>query len=171
MTRAELDAWPDDGRRHELIDGVLIVTPVPPTRHQAALMGLFDVLHRSRPDGLIALLGPVDVVLADDTVMRPDLVVARRADFTERDLPGAPLLVVEVLSPSTRLVDLELKRARYEDAGCPSYWVFDPDRVELTVWELEGEGYREPVVVRGDATFRARAPYPVEVTPSRVAAG
>ena len=168
MTRAELDALPDDGRRHELIDGVLVVTPAPSIRHQVALASLFDLLRAACPEDLIALTAPLDVALSDDTVVQPDLLVARRSDFTEKDLPGPPLLAVEVLSPSTRLVDLNLKRARYEAAGCPSYWVFDPDLVELTVWELGADGYGPPTVVRADATYGARAPYPVEVTPSRV---
>ncbi|WP_460835519.1 Uma2 family endonuclease [Nocardioides hungaricus] len=171
MTRAELDALPDDGRRHELIDGVLVVTPAPLVRHQHAVMNLVRALDTALPPGLLLYTAPLDVVLGDDTLVQPDLLVARRADFTERDLSAPPLLAVEVLSPSTRRVDLNLKRVRYEAAGCPSYWVFDPDRVELTVWELDGAGYGSPTVVRGDETFRARAPYPVEVTPSRIAAG
>jgi len=171
MTRAELDALPDDGRRHELIDGVLVVTPAPSSRHQRAVINLIVTLHAALPDGLELMTAPFDVVFADDTVVEPDVLVARAEDIAEKNLPVAPLLAVEVLSPSTRRVDLNLKRVRYEAAGCPSYWVFDPDRVELTVWELDGAGYGSPTVVRGDETFRARAPYPVEVTPSRIAAG
>lgn len=168
MTRAERDALPDDGRRHELIDGVLVVTPAPAFRHQNAVASLFRLLDAGRPTGLVLLTAPFDVALADDTVVEPDLLVARYSDFTEKDLPVAPLLAVEVLSPSTRLVDLNLKRARYEEARCPAYWVFDPDRAELTVWELGPGGYGEATVVRGDVTYRAARPYPVEVTPSRV---
>ncbi len=102
FTRAELDALPDDGRRHELIDGILIVSPAPSPRHQIALAALHLILARACPDELIVLFAPLDVALAVDTVMQPDLLVARRADFTDRDLPMAPLLAVEVLSPSTR---------------------------------------------------------------------
>ena len=168
MTRAELDALPDDGRRHELIDGVLVVTPAPLVRHQAAVMGLIRLLDAACPQGLRLLTAPVDVALGEDTVVQPDLLVADREQFTERDLPGAPLLAIEVLSPSTRLIDLNLKKARYEAAGCPSYWVFDPDRVELTAWELVGDGYGEPTVVVGDEVFRALQPFAVEVVPSLI---
>ncbi len=170
MTRAELDALPDDGRRHELVDGVLVVTPAPLVRHQAAVMGLFRLLDGTRPADLLLLTAPVDVALADDTVVQPDLLVAPRAQFTERDLPGPPLLAVEVLSPSTRLVDLNLKKARYEAAGCPSYWVFDPDRVELVVWELADGAYGSPIVAAGDDVFRAQRPYVVEISPSEILA-
>ena len=169
MTRAELDALPDDGRRHELIDGVLVVTPAPLIRHQAAVMGFIRLLDNSCPERLVLFTAPVDVVLADDTVVQPDLLVARRSQFTERDLPGPPLLAVEVLSPSTRLVDLNLKKARYEAAGCPSYWVFDPDRAELMVWELADGAYGLPTVVAGDEVFRAERPYAVEIVPSEIA--
>jgi len=91
-------APPDDGRRHELIDGVLLVTPAPSVRHQVAVANLFALLRAGCPESLIALTAPLDVALADDTIVQPDLVVARRQDFTEQDLPTAPLLVVEVLS-------------------------------------------------------------------------
>ncbi|MGY4719341.1 Uma2 family endonuclease [Naumannella huperziae] len=64
-------------------------------------------------------------------------------DFAERDLPAAPLLAVEILSPSTRLIDLNLKRARYQQAGSPSYWVVDPEARTVTVWELAADGYAE----------------------------
>ena len=121
------------------------------------------------PDDLDLFTAPVDVALADDTVVQPDLLVAPRSQFTERDLPGPPLLAVEVLSPSTRLVDLNLKKARYEAAGCSSYWVFDPDRAELMVWELVDGAYGPPTVVAGDDVFRAQRPYPVEIVPSAIA--
>lgn len=169
MTRAELDALPDDGRRHELIDGVLVVTPAPLIRHQRAVIRLISILQAGLPPELELFPAPVDVALADDTVVQPDLLVAPRSQFTERDLPGPPLLAVEVLSPSTRLVDLNLKKARYEAAGCPSYWVFDPDRAELMVWELADDTYGPPTVVAGDDVFRAQRPYAVEIVPSAIA--
>jgi Uma2 family endonuclease len=167
MTRAELDALPDDGRRHELIDGVLLVTPAPRFHHQLASAGMFRILDAARPGHLVLLTAPFDVALADDTVVEPDLLVAPRVEFTEKDLPTAPLLAVEILSPSTRLIDLNLKRARYEAAGCPSYWVFDPDRLELTVWELSEDGYEPPLTASGDDVLRLSRPYPVEIRPSR----
>lgn len=98
FTRAELDALPDDGRRHELIDGILILSPAPSLAHQRALARLFLILERACPDGeLEVLFAPLDVALAEDTVMQPDLLVARREDFTARGPPVAPLLAVEVL--------------------------------------------------------------------------
>ncbi len=102
LTRADLVQVPDDGHRYELVDGTLVVTPAPAVRHQRAVANLLVCLKASCPDPLDVLTAPLDVALADDTVLQPDLLVARRGDFTDRDLPVAPLLAVEVLSPSTR---------------------------------------------------------------------
>lgn len=75
------------------------------------------LLHASCPEGWDVTLAPLDVVLADDTALQPDLLVARRDDFTARNLPVPQVLAVEIVSPSTRLIDLNLKKARFERAG------------------------------------------------------
>jgi Uma2 family endonuclease len=170
LTRADLDAIPDDGHRYELLDGSLVVTPAPARRHQRLVGELHLLLRQTCPAELEVLLAPFDVALAPDTVLQPDLLVARRSDTTERDLPAAPLLAIEVLSPSTRLIDLNLKRARYEAAGCPSYWVVDPEGPSVTVWELEAGAYVEVANLGGDDTWVARAPYSVELNPRRLEA-
>ena len=166
FTRADLAAMPDDGRRHELIDGILVVTPSPSRAHQHVLARLHLVMARACPDDLEILFAPFDIALADDTVMQPDLLVARRVDFTDRDLPAAPLLAVEILSPSTRRVDLTLKRSRYEAAGTPSYWVIDPDGPTLTVWELHDGAYVEVAHVTDDEEWTASRPFPVTIVPA-----
>jgi Uma2 family endonuclease len=166
LTAVDLETMPDDGHRYELIDGTLIVTPAPVPRHQVMVGELYLLLRNSCPESLRVLLAPLDVVLAPDTVVQPDLLVTRRVDLTERNLPTAPLLAVEVASPSTRLLDLNLKKARYEQAGCPSYWVVDPDQVTLTAWELHDGQYVEVARVTGDEVFEARHPYPVRVVPA-----
>lgn len=168
LTRSDLVAMPDDGHRYELIDGTLIVTPAPSRRHQRIVGRLFMRLETSCPEDLEVLFAPFDVALADDTVVQPDLLVARRSDFTERELPVAPLLCIEVLSPSTRRVDLTLKRSRYEAAGCPTYWVVDPDEPSLTAWELTDGAYVEVAHVVGDEEYAAAAPYDVTVSPARL---
>ena len=166
LTRRDLEQMPDDGHRYELIDGTLIVTPAPSTRHQRASLQLSLLLAASCPADLQLLYAPFDVALDDHTVLQPDLLVARKADFTERDLPTAPLLAVEILSPSTRRVDLTLKRSRFEAAGCPSYWVVDPDEPSVTVWQLEGETYVEVAHVTGEGQVLVDAPYPVNFRPA-----
>jgi Uma2 family endonuclease len=166
FTRADLDLMPDDGHRYELIDGALIVTPAPSNAHQTVVVSLIRLLLDSCPPELKVLVAPFDVVLADDTVLQPDVLVARRSDFTRRDLPAAPLLAVEILSPSTRRIDLTLKRSRYEAAGCLAYWVIDPDDPSLTVWELQDGLYVETGQVTGSEEFVAQTPFPVTVRPA-----
>ncbi|GAA5141283.1 hypothetical protein GCM10023340_02740 [Nocardioides marinquilinus] len=90
LTRADLAAFPDDGWRYELLDGMLLVSPSPSLAHQRAALNLAVLLHAACPDDLYVMVAPFDVTLADDTVFIPDLLVAPRADFTAKDLPGAP---------------------------------------------------------------------------------
>lgn len=166
MTRADLDQAPDDGHRYELIDGALIVTPAPSLPHQRASMALSVLLYNACPDHLEVLAAPFDIALSDNTVMQPDVLVARRADLTHRDLPTAPMLAIEILSPSTALIDLNLKKARFEVAGCPSYWVLDPLKPSLIAWELQDGLYVHVADVEDDETWTATLPFPVEITPN-----
>jgi hypothetical protein len=71
LTRADLDAMPDDGHRYELIDGSLIVTPAPGHLHQRAVLELAIRMRSGCPVDLEVLIAPFDVALADDTVMQP----------------------------------------------------------------------------------------------------
>jgi Uma2 family endonuclease len=171
FTRADLDAMPDDGRRYELIDGVLVVSAAPGLRHQVAVVELSFLLRGACPPGFRVLVAPFAVVLADDTELQPDLLVARRTDLTERDLPRPPVLAVEVLSHSTRFIDRNVKRARFERAGVPTFWIVEPAanpaQARLEVWELTDAGrYRLAAEAVGEQSYRARTPYPVAVRPA-----
>jgi len=166
LNRADLDAMPDDGHRYELIDGALIVTPAPSPRHQRAVGELHVLLRLACPAHLEVFLAPLDVALADDTILQPDLLVARREDVTERDLPTAPVLAIEVLSPSTRRIDLTLKRSRLEAAGCQSYWVVDPYEPSLTAWQLEAGVYVEVARAMGEQAWEPEMPFRLRVRPA-----
>lgn len=166
LTKDDLDRMPDDGHRYELIDGALLVTPAPAVRHQIVAANLNDLLRRACPAELLVLFAPVDVVLATDTVLQPDLVVAEREAFGERDLPTAPLLAVEVLSSSTRRIDLMLKWSRLETAGCAAYWVVDPDTPSLIAWELQDGAYVQVAKVTGDEAAHLTSPFEVTVAPA-----
>ena len=166
LTRADLEQVPDDGHRYELIDGVLLVTPAPAMRHQRAVLNLAVRLREACPDDLEVFVAPFAVALAEDTELQPDVLVARLADLTEHDLPAAPVLAVEVLSPSTRLIDLNLKKARFEVARTPAYWVVDPLEPRLRAWELRGAQYVEVADVAGDVPFEATVPFQVRVVPA-----
>lgn len=166
FTRADLDAMPDDGYRYELLDGMLLVSAAPVPRHQVVSGNLYLLLRAACPPDLQVLYAPVDVVLADDTVLEPDLLVAPREQFSEKDLPGAPLLAVEVASPSTRRVDRLLKRDRYEEAACPSFWLVDPVEPSVLVLELEDGRYVERGVARGTERLEVTLPYALTIDPA-----
>jgi len=166
FTREDLDAMPEDGNRYELLDGLLVVTPAPGTRHQAVLTELLFRLRGACPPHLRVRCAPLDVALGPGTVVQPDLLVAPRAAFTDRDLPVAPLLAVEILSPSTRLYDLTHKRSALEAAGCPHYWVVDPDTPSITAWTLTDGHFRQTGYAAADQTFTTRHPFPLTFRPA-----
>ena len=165
LTIEDLEAMPDDGNRYELIDGVLVVSASPMPRHQRMAFKLGMVLEAAVPDDLWLMALPVDVELDRRTMVAPDLVVAPRSSFNEKRLPAAPLLAVEILSPSTRLTDLNVKFARFERAGIPSYWVLDPAEARLVAWELVDGKYVEVADVVGDESWTATKPFAVTITP------
>ena len=166
LTADDLETMPDDGHRYELIDGTLVVTPSPAVPHQRVVGNLHVLLREAVPEDHEVMLAPLDVTVAVDTVLQPDLLVAPRESLTGRKMTGLPVLSVEVLSPSTRLIDLNLKRAKYEQIETASYWVVDPERPALTAWQSEGGSFREVAQVEGDEVFEALLPFPVSVTPS-----
>lgn len=166
FTRADLESVPDDGHRYEIIDGVLIVSPAPNRWHQRVVRELILLLGPNVPADLELLSAPFDVAVSDETVIQPDLIVASQADFTDRELPVAPLLAIEILSPSTRRHDLMVKHSVLEEFGCSSYWVIDPDEPRLIAWELRDGKYVEVANVAGHDTWHATLPFPVTITPS-----
>ncbi len=170
FTRAERDARSDDGRRHELIDGTLVVTPAPAWRHQDVVLSLATLLRAACPAELKVFVAPLDVTLGGLTVVEPDVLVVPRSALGERVLVGLPSLAMEVLSPSTRRLDLTRKRSRYEEAGVASYWVIDPDEPRLIAWDLGDGAYVQVADICGTEAYDAALPFPVTVVPQDVVA-
>ncbi|MEJ2856450.1 MULTISPECIES: Uma2 family endonuclease [unclassified Saccharothrix] len=164
LTWVDLESMPDDGRRYELVDGVLLVSPSPRPVHQRAVARLVIALTAVCPPDWEVLPAPVDVVLAEDTVFIPDVVVGDRSAFTSRALIGPPVLAVEVHSPRTRLVDLELKRAKLEESGCPHYWLVDPDLPALRCLALRDGVYEEVAVSEGATVVELDEPFRVRLS-------
>jgi Uma2 family endonuclease len=137
FTVTELDRMPGDGRRYELLDGVLIVSPRPTTVHQFVATRLIGVLAAACPDDLCVVAEPA-VQLDPLTELDPDLVVVHLDEVGGAKFTTPPLLVVEIRSPSTALIDLNRKKDAYERFGVPAYWIVDPEpsRPELTVFGL-----------------------------------
>ena len=173
FTVHDLEAMPDDGRRYELIDGMLLVTPAPGWSHQEMSGALYRVLHAVCPPELRVLLAPFAVRTALTTEVQPDVLVARYVDLTEANLPVAPVLAAEVLSRSTQLGDRNTKKAHYERLGVRSYWLLDPVQPgALEVYELDEQGrYQLTAKVSGDEIYVARWPFPVQVYPARLLDG
>lgn len=165
FTVEDRDALPDDGYRHELLDGVLVLSPPPNIRHQDIALRLARVLMDAAPADDKVMIAPVEVRLGVRTSLEPDVVVARRCDVTPSMVTGAPLLAVEVASPSTRTIDLGRKKELLAAAGCPSYWTIEPGGPELTVWELVDGEYIVRTRVRGAESWTAVLPFEVTVTP------
>ncbi|MFF1822415.1 Uma2 family endonuclease [Kribbella sp. NPDC058245] len=166
FTLAYLETTPDNGKRHEIIDGVLFVSPAPGRDHQRALLRLAQTLEIVRPDGPEVLPGPYEYRPTDERSLQPDLLVLSPDDANPAYTDN-PLLVVEIISPSTRLIDLHLKRNVYLEAGLTSYWIFEPEALVLTVLELENEQYAERTFT-GDEVFEATLPFPVQVVPAEL---
>jgi Uma2 family endonuclease len=141
-TIEELWALPEDGQRHELLDGVHVVTPAPTYRHQFLHGALFEALRGAvRGRGNLAVLSsPADIRLGSRTMVQPDLFVLRidpaapPQDWSEAD---PPLLAIEILSPSTAVRDRGAKRRIYQQAGVQEYWVVDPDARLIERWRPE----------------------------------
>ena len=173
FTVTDLEGMPDDGRRYELIDGELLVSPAPGWAHQEAVYTLYTLLRQACPPGLRVVGAPFAVRPDTFNELQPDVLVARYADLTERDLPSSPLLAVEVISPTSRLRDASLKKAAYARLGVPSFWLVDPDaeRPALTVFELSGAEYRQEAHAAGDTPLTVSRPFGLRLVPATLVAG
>ena len=173
FTVHDLEAMPDDGRRYELIDGMLLVTPAPGWSHQEMALTLYRVLHAACPPELRVLTAPFALRTSPFNELQPDVLVARYDDLIEACLPVAPVLAVEALSRSTQLNDRNTKKAHYERLGVASYWLFDPVQPGgLDVYQLDEHGrYQLIAAVSGDEVCHTRRPFPVQICPARLLDG
>jgi len=144
LTYQDYAQFPDDGRRHELIDGEHYVTPSPILRHQEISGRLEFALRsyvRERGTGHV-FHAPLDVILSDYDVVEPDIlyVSEERAAILQDWVRGSPDLVVEILSPGTRKTDETVKRHLYDRAGVNEYWIVDPELELVKVHRRREDG-------------------------------
>jgi Uma2 family endonuclease len=157
LTYDDFVLFPDDGKRHELIDGEHYVTPSPNTKHQQVSLNLILEIGgwlKGHPIGRI-FHAPYDVVLSLFDVVEPDLLYLsneRAAEvMTSQHLRGAPEMVVEIGSPGTRARDETIKRRLYERAGVTEYWSIDPELDVVRVYRRDGERFARPVELSREA--------------------
>jgi len=168
LTYADFVRFPDDGLRHEIIEGDHYVTPAPSTRHQRILLMLSHLLQSYLDTHHVGeiFFAPFDVLLSEFNVFEPDLVYISKPRahlLTEKNLQGSPDLAVEILSPSTRSRDKRLKRDVYERTGVEEYWLIDPETDVVEVYrrfaEAAGSGrtaaqiFGEPLQYRRTQTL------------------
>jgi Uma2 family endonuclease len=177
FTVEDLERMPDDGRRYELLDGVLLVSPAPGVWHQEVVLELAIRLRAACPPELHVVIAPFEWRRGRRTALQPDLLVARRADLLAVEggkfLGEPPVLAVEVLSSSTRRIDRLSKLSAYEEAGVDSYWLVDPDpqAPSLQALELVDGRYVEVGCPSGEQAWQAQRPFPVTIRPAALVAG
>jgi Uma2 family endonuclease len=136
--------FPDDGRRHELIDGEHIVTPSPVLRHQRVSMRLAAALHTFVQQNRLGevFTAPFDVILSRHDVVEPDIffVSDERREIVRDWVRGAPDLVVEILSPATRRLDEIGKLHLYDRFDVREYWVVDPETFTIGIYRRAVDG-------------------------------
>ena len=159
LTYDDFLLFPDDGQRHELIDGEHHVTPSPNIRHQLILGNLHFLIRGwlEHSKAGVVFMAPLDVVFTRFDVVEPDVLylsnARAKAVLTAANVQGVPELVIEIGSPSTRRRDETIKKQLYEREGVSEYWVVDPDLDAIRVYAREGERFgraRELSVEAGD---------------------
>ena len=157
LTYDDLASFPEDNLRRELIGGELIVTTAPLIRHQTVVtelviqLGLYAKEHGGK-----VLPAPTDVFFSDLDVVEPDVLFVTQASLAKletRFVRGAPDLVVEVSSPTTRRLELVRKRDLYEHFRVPEYWYVDLDADRIEVYRLVEGRYDAPVILGRAATL------------------
>lgn len=145
-TRLDYDdycAIPNDGKRYELLDGQVHVTPAPSPLHQRLVGRLFRFLSEYFLAPAEVFVAPIDVILTPHDVVQSDLVVVTDPGLvSRRGIEGPPTLVVEVLSPTTTVYDRTTKALRYAALGIPHYWIVDPEARTIECFRRHEAAYR-----------------------------
>ena len=150
LTYDDFVLFPDDGKRHELIDGEHYVTASPNIRHQQILLELAFLIRQWLEEHRVGrvFMAPLDIVLSTFDVVEPDLLYLSHeraaAVLTAQHLRGAPELVVEIGSPSTRQRDETIKRHLYARSGVSEYWFVDPELDVVRVYLRDSETFTRP---------------------------
>ncbi|MBI5767236.1 MAG: Uma2 family endonuclease [Verrucomicrobia bacterium] len=160
LTADDYRAMPEGGPRYQLIDGELHMAPAPSSFHQEIVWNLSQILGsylRQSPVGRV-YLAPCDVYLSEHDVVQPDLLFftkARQHIRKDDGIHGAPDLVIEILSPSTALLDTKTKRAIYARTGVTELWIIDPSLQQIHLYDFARNHAKAVRLVEDDETFES----------------
>jgi len=146
LTYEDYLLFPDDGKRHELIDGEHYMTPAPSTKHQTIVVNLTLLLGNFIRQNRLGKLfsSPVDVLFSDTDIVQPDIIfiaTTRGTIIKDKNIQGAPDLVIEILSETTRKTDETTKRKLYERYGVAEYWIVDPELETVKIYRMTDRAY------------------------------
>ncbi len=158
LTYEDFCALPDDGKRYEILDGDLYMSPSPFTAHQVVVGNLHLILAhfvRNKQLGRV-FVAPYDVVLGQHNVVEPDLIYVSKANasiITKKNIQGSPDLLIEVLSESTQDRDLRDKRNIYARHDVPWYWIIDPEGPRVMELKLMDRAFAVAAELSVDASW------------------
>jgi Uma2 family endonuclease len=161
LTYTDFCDLPDDGRRYEILDGDLYMSPSPGESHQRTVLNLATLLksHVERLRLGRVYVAPFDILLSEFNVVEPDLIYVstpKLSIITDKNIQGAPDLLIEVVSPWSVNRDNVRKRNVYARCGVPFYWLVDPQARTVTELELIGDAYAVLSVVTAQETFKPK---------------
>lgn len=155
---------------YEVVDGIPVMSPSPGVPHQYALSRLLILLSQACPPEHMVLPAPLDWLMWEHPrlqIREPDLVVIERSQARAPRLTEAPLLAIEILSPTSFERDVVAKRREYAQAGLRHYWVVDPETPQVAVYRAGGDGNLDMVThASGDTEIAVDQPFAVRLRPS-----
>lgn len=148
LTYQDYLTFPDgDGIKKEIIEGELFMSPAPALEHQIISKELFLILNNFIRKNFLGevFYAPCDVILSNINVMQPDILFISTDNFqilTELNIKGAPDLIVEIISPSSRDIDRIYKKSVYQKYGVKEYWLVDPNEETVEIWVLKNKNFQ-----------------------------
>ena len=148
LTYEDYLTFPDnDGIRKEIIEGELFMSPAPSIKHQRILRKLSFIINEyvNKNDLGEIFFAPCDIIFSNINIVQPDLIFISKENYqilTDLNIQGAPDLLIEILSPSTKENDRIFKKHIYERFGVKEYWIVDPESETVEIWELKNKKFQ-----------------------------
>ncbi|MEW6378683.1 MAG: Uma2 family endonuclease [bacterium] len=139
--------FPDDGKRHEIIEGEHYMAPSPNVRHQSISRNLEFVINQYVEEHDLGKVfdAPMDVILSDENIVQPDILFISKKNYgiiTTQNIQGAPDLLIEILSESSRRLDRLIKMKTYGKFGVEEYWLVDPAIDQVEIFRMKKTGLK-----------------------------